>query len=249
MNRSSLALIGIAAIGAAAVLFLISAFDWLSWTCRLPNPTSEPSRPFALGPGGCVEFWIFRYQTLIAAILAFGTALIALGPARGQLIQIILDASQREMQELRIRYYELAEFRLVLNKLASAIEVADRFMQSFVRSHPDTDEPIERGKLALAAHEALTPLISALPQSLGKPWGDEKTFEARRRLSDSAHEFGSAVSPLARNLERWENRGMPHDERARVARASFFAKADAIYSALIEEEKVIEARMHQLRRV
>lgn len=77
MSRGTLALIGLAVAGSITTLFAIATFDWLAWTCRLPNPTSEPSRPFVLGPGGCFEFWLYRYQTLLSAFVAVFAAGLA----------------------------------------------------------------------------------------------------------------------------------------------------------------------------
>ncbi len=61
-------LLALAILGASATVFCLAAFDWMAWTCNVPG--SEPSKPFGLGPGACIEFWLYRYQTLIGAVVA-----------------------------------------------------------------------------------------------------------------------------------------------------------------------------------
>lgn len=68
-------LLALAVFGAVAAVFCLAAFDWTAWACRLP--TGEEGKILTPSFGGCVEFWLNRYQTLIGAVVAIAAAAIA----------------------------------------------------------------------------------------------------------------------------------------------------------------------------
>ncbi|MFB0490240.1 hypothetical protein ABIE45_002826 [Methylobacterium sp. OAE515] len=61
-------LLALAVLGAVAVVFCLAAFDWITWACRLP--VGEEGKVLTPGFGGCIEFWLNRYQTSIGAVAA-----------------------------------------------------------------------------------------------------------------------------------------------------------------------------------
>lgn len=76
-------LLALAVLGAVAAVFCLAAFDWTVWACRLP--TGEEGKVLTPGVGGCIEYWLNRYQALIGALVAIGAAAFAW---RGVVMQV-----------------------------------------------------------------------------------------------------------------------------------------------------------------
>ena len=96
-------------IGAAVVGVAINIFAWLQQTCTQPLVlTAVEGRAAA----GCAEFWLNRYQTLIAAILAIAGAWLTIQAMRRQ-----TDAQRGDAADQR-----LSRYATTFNKMMIALD-------------------------------------------------------------------------------------------------------------------------------
>lgn len=58
----------LALFGAALTFFLFAAVPWMAQSCDASR--IDAGKPLLAGAGGCVEFWLNRYQAFISAIIA-----------------------------------------------------------------------------------------------------------------------------------------------------------------------------------
>lgn len=127
MSKGTLVLIGLAMAGAVIAPLGIAAFDWMSWTCRVPS--GEAAKLLDLTPMGCFEFWINRYQTLLGAGAAIFAAAVAWAGVSGQIEkaneQIFISQQQLAASALDLHVRRIADLRQIDSTLSIAASNAN----------------------------------------------------------------------------------------------------------------------------
>lgn len=132
MKRWHWAVIGIAVATAAAGLIYIAHRYGTRYCFALKAVNYAREAKDKVAPIDCLEFWLNRYQSVLAGFLAAGVALIVARPVFRQLREMnrqsavaIRGVEEAYARELEAEYTKLSSYREIFNKLNDVVDAYD----------------------------------------------------------------------------------------------------------------------------
>ncbi|GAA0267612.1 hypothetical protein GCM10008965_39560 [Methylorubrum aminovorans] len=176
------------------------------------------------GALNCFEFWFNRYQTLVAAALAFATAAVAVRPAVAQLAEMRKQSIQKSFDTLRVRGEEIEGTKEFFWQIQGRVYHAYGEMRSIIQFTEDGNISERKFNAFDQAVTALTDASDNLPSSIGPAWGDAQTREVRRELLRKLNNFAfdsSAARTQVRAVMRSGRMAYPIEEKRQDLQPSF----------------------------
>ncbi|WP_162596327.1 hypothetical protein [Methylobacterium sp. 17Sr1-1] len=130
-----------AVVGSLAVLFIFGAMPWMGGVCD--SSKIEAGKPLVDGVGGCIEFWLNRYQALASALLAFGVAAVAAYLVWGQLKANQIQARAAAVGATIDRYEFWGKYYDEVLPVYDALMKLGQYTRAMQRYHDTDDEEYE----------------------------------------------------------------------------------------------------------
>ena len=131
----------------------------------------------------CLEFWINRYQTVLAAAIAFVTAVIAARPVYHQLREQRRQSNRILYEQYDRQIGEIDAVRAYILKVVASTEVCTTILRQLL-----SGEQVVQASLEIA-REVLSSETRALATSLGSGWGNRALQADRKLLRDEIYRF------------------------------------------------------------
>jgi hypothetical protein len=158
------------------------------------------------GGVGCFEFWLYRYQTLVAAFVALIAALITVRPVRNQLAEMRRQSAQQAFQALRSLRVQIAEETV----LVQDIKLNAKYCLAFEQNYPDnTNNPLYARSYSQRFGQLLTEserLEIALRQSGAKQWGSADAELARDAIYQAGISLQQGILAARVEIDRVTSR-------------------------------------------
>ncbi|UYW34296.1 hypothetical protein [Methylorubrum extorquens] len=238
------------------LLVAFSLAPWNEFLCKQPLVVDLLKQNNNDGAIGCFEFWFNRYQTFLAAIIAFCTALVAFRPAFAQLAELRKQNSQGEFNNIKFRSVEISEAKDYFFKLSSGIEIANRKAQDLIAQHPSWGLSPEKVVRFLSAKDKFDADIPGIEKTIVAIPSDIGSFVLRKNLIDIAYKFGHITGRVRTRLDEAGATATSHASlQAAVENArndllriddlndEWRKAGQAYFDALIREELRMEAAM------
>lgn len=183
---------------------------------------------------GCAEFWLNRYQTVLAAMIALLVGYIAVKPVWRQLQELRLQSQQRLYDQLRTRSAELQQENILVYEITTAIQLAD---EALARLTPSFSAALIAQVRASA--EYLDKMIDRFQKNRGPLWGRPSAQAARVACLEEAARFSVTLSDFRLRLVP-DNRQANDDfvrvvDRLAQLRTAVFDAGGTMHAAINEE--------------
>jgi hypothetical protein len=153
------------------------------------------------GGTGCFEFWLYRYQTLIAAILALVAAVITVRPALKQFAEMRKQSAQQAFQTLRTLKVQLAEEAIIIQDIDLHARYAKFFEDQYKDQMGNPGSALSYIKHFQNVLDALTRLERALLEGGARNWSSKRSSAARSRLIYTITKLRSEVFRAKTEIE------------------------------------------------
>jgi hypothetical protein len=202
---------------------------------------------------GFYEFWLNRYQSLVASLIALAAALLATGLVWRQLAEARRQNLHTSSEHWRRRSVELDREVTLLMEITSGIDIfADTLAKYFENTSAQPVAMANQVALLQAAQQHMDAMIERFIREIGPLWGDENIQKARsscrdeaQRFSVSAAEFIHTVVPGAAIVR---DVGDALAEKIAPHKTAVFNSANIIHAGILRERTRAGAEINKLER-
>lgn len=197
------------ALTALGAVIVIWTSLWLDQACDVPGRRLVMKAIGGQGGGGgvgCFEFWLYRYQTLVAAITALVAALITVGAARKQLGEMRRQSAQQAFSALWSLKVQLADERNLLREIQTQAGPMTIFEENYLASMDSPHFALISVKEFEQSSDELSRLLRDFQISRGKTWSSRAQdlrskvvialIGLLRSVSQARHKIKSTTLPF-----------------------------------------------------
>ena len=190
---------------------------------------------------GVFEFWLNRYQALIAALIALVAALLAAGLVWGQLAEARRQSLQARLERWRQRSVELDREVTLIYEITSGIDLFSRALFDYFDVQPATTAQPTKIATLQAAAQHMDAMIERFIRNIGPLWGGEAVQRARTTCRDDAQRFSVAAAEFVRSVSPGapvvRAAGDALAEKLGPLKAQLFAAGNLIHAGIEHERQ------------
>lgn len=230
-------LLGILLVGATGSV-------WMANECRAPGVVGQLS-------AGCLEYWLNRYQTLIAGLVALSAAYIAVRPVWRQLAEMQRQTMQVRLEFLRRRSVEVEREVTLIYEVTSSIDLMANAIVQFHNGRVPMAGFTGAAVLNLKSTEMhMNNMIERFVRELGPLWGDVAIHAARATVRDDAQrlsvELAKFTGPIVPGMQIGDSEFNHLGLTLAPLKKSVWDAATVVHVGIVAERKKIGTQIADL---